>query len=140
MKPKNPRTNKTKQIITEEIRRQDDLKREIALCKLIWPIIATQESIYDAQTILNATSGFINFGFQKEMDKVKVRDLKIDLAKEPESEIKEAMISLLALLEPEKSKETASLLERFGKTLAQYGSAQYLKNSMSVLKMKDIIA
>lgn len=138
--PKPKRVNKTKPEILEEMRRKDKVNREKALCKLIWPHIENQETIYDAQTVLNALSGYITFNLQKKQDEIKVSDINLDFSKEPESKLKVAIVELSRLLSLESAKDTASLLERFGKTLAQYAAAQYLKNPMKDLNMGEIIA
>lgn len=149
--PKQKRTNKSKdeilydirqkeQIERDETKRKDKVDREKALCKLIWPFIETQDTIYDAQTVLNALSGYITFSLTKKYEDIKVSNLDLDFTKEPESKLKTAIVSLAGLVALEGAKDSASLLERFGKTLAQYGSSQYLKKPMATLKMKDIIA
>lgn len=140
MPTKKPRASKTKQEITEEMRRKAKINREIALCKMIWPLLEVQDSIYDAQTVLNAASGYVSFETQKRMDEIKVSELKIDLSKEPESKIKDSVLSIIGLIDGESAKDSSSLLERFGKTLSQYGAAQYLKNPMKSISMKDIIS
>ena len=135
-----PRVNKTKDQIAEQLKYTQKIDRERSLCKSIWPLIDHQASIYDAQTALNALSGFITAYIQKKIDDIKVEDLALDLSKEPDNEIKQAVVEMIGLLGPENAKDTASLLERYGKTLAQYGANQYLKNPMSVLKIEDIVA
>lgn len=140
MPAKKPRVNKTKAELLQELERQAKIQREISLCKLFWPFVGELDSIYDAQTAVNALAGFISYEVRKKSDELKVQDLAIDLTKEPESKIKDAVLALQGLIGPENAVTTASLLDRFGKTLAQYSAAQFMKKPMKDLKVEDIIA
>lgn len=137
---KKPRVNKTKEQIVADVKHIEKVQREKALVKLMWPFIESQKTIYDAQTVLQALSGFIKVEMDKKSSELIVKELSIDLSKEKDSEIKTAVLKLLGLLEIEKAKDTASLLERFGNILAQYSAGEYLKNPMSMVSLDKIIA
>lgn len=139
-KPKTPRTNKTKEQLIQEIARKEKVEREKSLCRLIWPFIGELDTIYDAQTAVTALSGFISADIKKKTDALKVSDLTIDLSGETPSKIVDAVKALHGLVEHETAVDVASLLERFGRTLAMYSSNEFMKNPMKILTVDNIIA
>lgn len=138
MKPK--RVNKSKAQIEESMKQTAKVLHEKDLAKKIWKFLENQDTIYDAQTVLNAASGFIQFEIAKKADELKVSECAFDLSQEKETKMKKAILDIAELIKDEKAKDTAAFLERFAKTLAMYGANQYLKNDMKVLKITDIIA
>lgn len=137
---KTKRVNKTKDQIASEIKHFEKVNREKALVKLMFPIIANQSTIYNAQTVLSALSGFIKNEMDKRSSEFLVRDLKIDLSKEKDGEIKTAINTMIGLLEIEKAKESALLLERFANILAQHSASEFMKKPMSDISIDKIIA
>lgn len=139
---KNPfKKKQAKEELLAQVKQQQKVEHEKGLAKLIWPFIAVEGlTIYDAQTALAAASGFVAFEVQRKTDEFKVSDLTIDLSKEGDSAVKQAVVKILDLLKDEKADLSAKLLERFSKTLGMYSANQYMKNKMEVLKLEDIIA
>lgn len=138
------RTNKTKEELVEEVRKAAAVNHQIELAKKIYPLIQDQKSIYDAQTALNAAAGYIQFGVNKRMKDISLSDVMPDileaLTKEKKSAIKTSVEEIIQLLTKEKTEGMVALLQRFGKTLGEYSSTRYMKNPMSVIKLKDIIS
>lgn len=139
-KAKSPRVNKSKEQIAAQIAQVQKVDREKMLVKLMFPIIENMKTIYDAQTVLQALSGFIKAKVDQKAAEFFVKDLQIDLSKEEDSEIKTAMEALLGLIEIEKGKDIAGLLERFGNILAQHSAREFMKQSMREITLDKIIA
>lgn len=134
------RTNKTKNEIVDEIKRKEKVAHEKAMVKDIFPIIENMATVYDAQTVLSAVSGFIQGEIAKNNMELKVKDLSIDLSAEKDGDIKSNMITLLGLIENENAEDTASLLERFSDILTKIAADKFLKQSMKEIIITDIIA
>lgn len=134
------RINKTKDQLIAEMQNKSKIDHQKFMVRTLFPLLETQESIYDAQTAVNALSGFIKYEIEQKESEMKVSDLDIDLSKEKSSVIKSAVVDMLALVGPENAKDTASLLEKVGSALAQFGAAQFLKNPMTSVKITDIVA
>jgi hypothetical protein len=134
------RVNKIKDQIKADMDKIHKVEREKTLVKMMFPLIETQKTIYDAQTTLQALSGFIKLKIEEKVSEFKVQDLKFDLSKEEDSEIKTSILTLIDMLAPENAKDTAGLLERFGNSLAQYSAHVFMKKPMSDVPMEDIIA
>lgn len=127
--------------IAAQMEHQQRVEHEKSLAKLIWPLIESDAlTIYDAQTALTATAGFIAYEVQRKQAELKVGDLTIDMSKEEPSPVRTAVLSIVGLLQDEKADLSAKLLERFGKTLGMYSANQYMKNKMDTLKSEDIVA
>ncbi len=139
-KTKIPRVNKTKEQLIAETKHLEKVNREKSLVKLMFPLIENQKTIYDAQTALQALSGFVKLELDKKMNDVKVGDLVFDLSKDPESEIKTSVLGLIDMLKFENAKDTANLLERFGNILAQHSSREYMKQPMNIINIDMIVA
>lgn len=137
---KKPRVNKKKEELVADIEKTQRIERMKVLARLIWPFLEPQKSIYDAQTVLNATAGFLKNEFNKKADLIIVKDLPVDLSKEDEGEIKTAIEHLLQLLQTEKAEDTIALLERMGNSFGQFAALEYLKNPMSAINRDEFIA
>lgn len=136
---KGPRPNKEQ--LLAEVKQRQKVEHEKDIAKLIWPLIHIEGlTIYDAQTVLAAASGFIAYEVQKKSDELKVSDLPIDMGKEEDSAVKTAVEGIIALLKDESADMSAKLLERFSKTLGMYSANVYMKNPMDILDLKDIVA
>jgi len=136
---KQPRRNKTKEEIAEDMAKLAKTKKQIVLAKLLFPFMSEMKTIYDAQTALSATSGYIKAELEKRALLPTVKELGIDLKDEPESDIKQVMIKLLGQLEIENANDCVDLLESYTRILGQYGQNEFLKNPFSVLKVTDLI-
>jgi hypothetical protein len=138
--PKLKKAPKTKNQILADMEHLARINREKSLVKLMFPMISTQDTIYNAQTVLSALSGFIKAAMDKKQSELLVGDLIIDLSKEEDSKIKTAILQLNDMLKIEKAKDTASLLERFGNILAQHSANEFMKKPMSEVTIDSIIA
>lgn len=137
---KKPRINKTKDQLIAEQKHLQKIEREKSLVKLMFPLIENNKTIYDAQTSLQALSGFIKVKVDEKANELMVKDLVFDLKNEPESEVKTSILSLIDMLQLEKAKDISSLLERFGNILAQHSANEFMKQPMSVVTVDKIIA
>lgn len=140
MAKKQIRTNKSKEQLAAEMRHLEKVNRDKALVKLMFPIVSNQETIYNAQTVLAATAGYIKAEIDKKISEITVADLKIDVSKEKEGLIKSSLSDLLGLIAPEKAKDVSMLLERFANTLAQYSANEFMKKSMKEITIDKIIS
>jgi hypothetical protein len=138
--PTPKRINKTKEEIAMEMAKKQVVAQEKILAKKMFELISNVDTIYDAQTVVNALSGYIKYEVQVRNSALTVNDLLIDLSKEKPSKINDAMSALKTEFQNEKALDLANLLERFGKTLAQYGANEFLKNPMDTIKVDDIVA
>ena len=84
-------------------------------------------------------SGYIFHELENRTRKIIIGDLPIDASQEKEGAIKESFVEILNLLKDEQAEDTSKFLKRYGDMLGYYGSKEYLKNPMSILKEDDII-
>jgi hypothetical protein len=131
---------KSKGQIIDEIKSKQNVEKQKSLVRAIFPLLSKNKSIYDAQTALNAVSGFISFGIDKKIAEFKVSEIEIDLSKEEDSEIKKSVVKILDLIKDEDAKALSILLEKLGNSFAQFGAAEFLKNPMKKIKVEDIVA
>lgn len=134
------RVNKSKEQISEEIKYTEKVTHLKEIVKQIFPVIANVDTIYDAQTVVNALSGFIEAHITNKLNEVKLSEITIDLSKEEESKIKTAIEQLVAMFPDESANELSETLERFGKSLSQYAAHTFMKQPMEILKVEDIVA
>lgn len=140
MKTKTPRKNKTKEEIAVQLKHIEKVNRDKQLVKLMFPLVENMKTVYDAQTVLIAVSGFIKAELANKTNELVVADLNIDLSKEKDSEIKTAISMLLEMLRIEKGQDVADLLKRFGDSLAQFSANEFMKGSMKQITIKNIVA
>ncbi len=136
---KAPLKNRSKEDIKAEIARTNKVKHERELALKIWEHIKGMKSIYDAQTALQAVSGFVTFEYARKTQNVLCGDLTVDLKREKDKEMKKIMEAILVIIKGENAKDTAGFLERYGKMLAMYSSMEYMKKPMSELNRDKII-
>ena len=134
------RVNKSKEDLKVQMAHTQKVEAQKKLARLIFPVIASMKTIYDAQTVVNALAGFIKADQAAQVAAMKVKDLTIDLSKEKASEIKAAILALREVFFYENASDAAALLERFGNGLGQFSANAYMKNPMSDIKMEDFIA
>lgn len=137
-KPK--RVNKSKEELAKQMKYLQELEHQKKLARAMFPILESQKTIYDAQTVVNALAGFIKADMEDKIAELKVSDLEINLKKEEDGSIKTAILKLRELFNKESADDAAKLLERFGAGLGQYGAKKYLENPMSEIKMEDFVA
>lgn len=137
--PAPKRVNKTKDEIAKEMAHRAKVEHQKALARRMFPLLEV-ESIYDGQTALNALSGYIKFEIAVRESKLKINDLLLDLKKEPDTQITKVMEALKAEFQDEPAKELSELMERMAKTLEAFIARKYINNSMSEIKLEDIVA
>lgn len=134
------RINKSKDEISADIKRIEKVNHMKEVVRAIYPLIESQDTIYDAQTVVNALSGFITAHIEQKVLEIKLKDLPIDLSKEDPSKIKSSIVDLIALMKDESAQELTETLSRFGTALSQYSASTFMKKPMSEIKLEDIVA
>lgn len=110
------------------------------VCAEVFPHLEGLDTIYDAQTAVNALSGFIAAHVEEKLNGIKMEEIKIDLSKEEDGKIKDAVLKLAELFKDEKAKSLSSILDRMGQAFSRLGAEKFLKQPMSDIKLGDIIA
>lgn len=139
MSQKQKRFPKSKDQILSEMEYSAKLTRFKSMANRLFPLLQT-DTIYDAQTALEAVSGFVNFELSEKESSFKINDLKLDFSEQPEGKITNVMKAIKVELQQEGAKEAAEFLEMFAKTFSQYGSSQFLKKPMSEITAEEIIS
>ena len=134
------RVNKNKQEIISDFKHQEKVAHIKEIVKAIYPILEDVDCIYDAQTVVNALSGFIEVHTSHELNKIKLSTVDIDLSKEEDSKIKTAMLKIVDLMKDESANELSETLERLGRTLSEYSAHTYMKQGMDKININDILA
>ena len=132
--------NKSKEEISADmlhIKKVAEIKEMVAN---IYPSLEGVDSIYDAQTVVNALAGFIEAHMQKKLNEVPLSALDIDLSKEEDSKIKTAILAIMETMKDKSANEVSETLERLGKTLSQYSAHTFMKQPISTITIKDILA
>lgn len=106
----------------------------------MFPSIEGMDTIYDAQTVVNALCGFIMPHIENYMSKIKMSELPIDLSKEEDSKIKIAIGELLETLKDEPAKQLMTTLDEFGASFSKLGAHKFLKQPMNVITVDDIVS
>ena len=136
---KKKRIPKSKDELKVQMAHLQKIERMKRLARLVWPKIIDLKTIYDAQTALNAASGFIKQDLAIKTDNILVNDLTITL-KEKQSAVKTAVEELIELLGTESASEAANLMEKMANSLGQYGASQFMKNPVKDIDINDFIA
>jgi hypothetical protein len=134
------RVPKNKEELRAEMARIEKIERQKVLARLIFPHIADQKTIYDAQTVVQALAGFIKQELALKASNIIVKELPVDFSNEKDSPIKKAMVDLIVLLQTEKADDCVALLERFGSGLGQFSASKYMENPMSSVNVDDFVA
>ena len=77
---------------------------------------------------------------QLRLNKIKLSEIEIDLSKEEDSKVKTAIEEMIKLTQDESANEMSETLERLGKTLSQFAAHKFMKEQMSIISIKDILA
>ena len=134
------RVPKSKDELKMQMKHMQKIERQKKVARLIFPLLSPLKTIYDAQTVVMALSGFIKAEIANKMVDLKVIDLDIDFSKEKKGELKDVVVKLHEILETENADDMVAILERFGNGLGQYSSKKFMESPMSVIKMEDFIA
>lgn len=138
---KKPRVNKTKAELIIQQKQEAKIAHSASLVKIMFPLLETQESIYDAQTALHALGGYIEYGLKIKDEGLKVGELglKIELEKEKDSKVKTVMLDILGLIEIENARDTMILVRKLADVMGQFGASQFVKGPMTNIKITDIV-
>lgn len=134
------RKNLSKEELEMKVRTEQTNNHIKELCTNIFPHLETLDTIYDAQTAVNALSGFIMAHMEEKLCSILMSEIAIDLSKEPDSKIKTVVLELADMLKDEKAKSLASILDRLGQTFSKLGAEKFLKQEMNTIKIEDIVA
>ena len=134
------RINKTNEEIKSTFQQQERINHMKDVVKAIFPKIEGIDTIYDAQTVVNALSGFITAHLQKKILDIKLKDIDIDLSNEEDSQIKTAILEIIETNQEESAEELSKILEKFGQALSQFSATKFMKQPMSEITIKDIVA
>jgi hypothetical protein len=133
------RVNKPKEEISEELRHAHKMATIKKMVEDIYPHIEKMESIYDAQTVVNALSGFLVAHIEKKVLDIKTNDIEIDLSGEEDSDIKTAILGIIESMEGQSAQVLSETLEKFGQALSQYSAHTYMKQPMATIKLEDLL-
>ncbi len=134
------RQNATKEDLEVQIRATQANEHIKEICKEIFPHLEGLDTIYDAQTAVNALSGFIMAHVENKLCTIKMNEITIDLSKEEDSKIKDTVLKLAELLKDEPAKSLSSVLDRMGQVFSRLGAEKFLKQPMTDITIDDIIA
>jgi len=107
---------------------------------MLWPFIQDQKTIYDAQTVVAATAGFIKQELDTKINSIVVKELTVDLSKEKDAVIKNAIENLLGLFQTESAEDASALLQKVAEYLGTYSAKKYMENKMEVIALDDFVA
>lgn len=133
------RKNSTKEEIVAQIEMDAKVAHLKNLIRAMFPYLEPVDTIYDAQTVVNALSGFIQAHVEKKLSEIKLSDIVIDLSKEEESKIKTSILALMELLKDEPASDLSKTLERLGRALSEFGANKFLKQPMTEISITDIV-
>lgn len=133
------RNNLSKDEIKSQLEMDTKVNHLKDVIRSLFPHLETLDTIYDAQTVVNALSGFISAHVEKKLSEIKLSDVSIDLSKEEDSKIKTSIEALIELLQDEPAKDLSQTLERLGKAFSELGAHNFLKKSMSEISVTDIV-
>ncbi len=137
---KKVRTNKTKEQIVDDMKHQEKVAHIKDVVRGIFPYLEKVDTVYDAQTVVNALSGFIAALIEKNVAEIKLGDLDIDLSKEEDSKIKTAIQDIIRFEAEESAQELSETLERLGTTLQAYIVHKHMSAPMETIKIDDLVS
>ncbi len=133
------RKNLSKEQISEQLANEAKITHIKELVRKAFPAIETLDSVYDAQTVVNALGGFIASDIEKKVLEIKLSEIDLDLSGEEDGKIKTAIAELIALFPDESAQEFSETLERLGTTLQAYVSNKAMKEKMD-FTVDDIVS
>ena len=137
MAPK--RVNKTKPEILDEMAKRAKIENFKDMGRRLFPILKT-DSIYDAQTALDAVAGYVKMELAIKEAKLKINDIPLDFSKEPKGKVTDVMNAIKVEVQNENAKDVAEFLELFSRTFSSYAMKVFLEKPMSEVKVDDIVA
>ncbi len=136
---KTPRVNKSKEQIEADLKQIEKVKHIKHIVRETFPLLKV-DTIYDAQTVLNALQGFIKVELEKRVDDIKIRDLNLSFKEEKDSNIKETMVNIIRFMAEESADDFSQIAERLARAFSDFGAQKFLKNPMDSLKIEEILA
>ena len=109
------------------------------MVRQLFPKLENVDSIYDAQTVVNALAGFIDAHVEKKVAEIKLKEIEIDLSKEEESKIKTAILEIIEMFPEESAQELSESLEKLGTALGKFAADKFLKQPMSTITVDDLV-
>ncbi len=138
MLKKSSRKNLSKDQIIEQMAAEKKVAHIKEVVRKVFPIIENMDTVYDAQTVVNALGGFIAAEVEKTVGKIKLSEIEIDISGEEDGKIKTAIMELIALFPDESAQELSETMERLGTTLQSYVATNAMKEKMDI-KIDDIV-
>ena len=138
MLKKSTRKNLSKEQISEQMATERKIAHIKEVARKTFPFIENMETVYDAQTTVNAFGGFIAAEVEKKVADIKLSELSIDFSTEEDGTIKTAILELFELFKDEPAQELSETMERLGTTLQAYVSGNAMKEKMNI-KADDVI-
>lgn len=134
------RVNKSKEQIQSDIVQQQKVAHIKEVVRQIFPKVEALDTVYDAQTAVNALSGFIAAHIEGLVAKIKLSELPIDLSTEGDSKIKTAITEIMDMMKDESAQELSETLERLGTTLQQYIVHTHMSAPMSTITIDNLLS
>ncbi len=134
------RVNMTEHQLLMEAQAKIRIEHAKQVVRNMFPVLEEVDTIYDAQTVVNALCGFIMPHIENYMSKIKLSDLPIDLSKEEDNKIKLALEKLIEMLKDEPAKQLMTTLDQFGVGFAKLGADRFLKQPMNAITVNDMVA
>lgn len=134
------RKNMQKDDIVAEMIKKQKVQALKDLVRKMYPILEKLDTIYDAQTTVNALAGFIDLEVEKKLKLIKMSDIKIDLAGQEKSKITVAIGELIKLLKDESAEEASETMDRLASVFTQFGAHKFLQGPMSGMTVDELVA
>lgn len=134
------RVNKSKEQIQSDIAQQQKVAHIKEVVRQLFPTVEVLDTVYDAQTAVNALSGFIAAHIENVVAKIKLSELPIDLSQEEDSKIKTAIVEIMEMMKDESAQELSETLERLGTTLQQYIIHTHMSAPMSTITIDNLLS
>lgn len=141
---KKKRVNKDKTQIAKEMAYQEKVKAEQDrvryIAKTSFPFVEKLKTVYDAQTVFNAASGYVATALAEEVSRIKVRDLIINLSTEKtDPELHKAVAGIVDSMQDISAEDVAEVLQKMGQKVAEFVANKGLKEKMTI-KTSDFVA
>ena len=135
------RVPKTKEELRAQVAHIQKVEHQKKLARSIYTLIKNQKTVYDAQTVLNASAGYIENEFAKKSSEIKVSELLVDVSKDKGDKVLvNAVQNIISFLGEESADFSVALLNRFANSLGDISAKKYMENPMKKITVQDIVA
>lgn len=134
------RVNKSKEQILNDMDHAKKVAHIKEMVRQLFPLVENVDTVYDAQTAVNALSGFIAAHIENKVALIKLSELPIDLSGEEDSKIKTSIVAIMELFKDESAQELSETLERLGSTLQQFIVHTHMSAPMNTIKIDDLVS